>query len=84
MIRVGTYVCVQKKYLNPALSADSPPERLAEALSLTSQTNDSIEELRGDIHSTILNFLLKRTELTIYRELALELIRLMTPYFSTI
>ena len=42
---VYVYACVQKKYLNAALSADSPPESLAEALSRTRtlQTNGSIE-----------------------------------------
>ena len=45
------YNYVYKKYLNAALSADSPPESLAEALSRTLQTNDSIEELRGTFYT---------------------------------
>ena len=57
MIGVGMYmyicmyVCVHKKYLNAALLAGSPPERLVEPLSRTLQTNDSIEELRGAFYT---------------------------------
>ena len=49
------YISVQKKYLNAALSADSHPESLAEALSHTLQTNDSISEALSTLDNSALS-----------------------------